>query len=80
MIKIVIFLVFGFVQVMVLVFAFVLRYHLRVFALPGDEQARRIATVFTGGIFVLFLAAIVFFLPILIADTPRLPSSFDLFP
>ena len=77
MIKIVMFLVFGFVQIMVLIFTFVLRYHLRVFALPGDAQARRIAVVFTGGMLILFIVTSLFFVPVLFTDAPRLPSLFN---
>lgn len=44
-------------QIMAFVFVWVLRYHLRLFSLPGDRRASQIVFVFTVGTILLALAS-----------------------
>ncbi len=51
---------FFIVETAAALFAWMIRYHFRLFALPEDVRARRIVRVFTAGVLVLFLTSAAF--------------------
>lgn len=65
--------VFVMTQGLLLVLLLVVRYHFRMFSLPGDERALRLARSCTRGTLILMAGAFIAFVWIMAGDIPEFP-------
>lgn len=64
----------GLLQIVAVLFLFVIRYHFRAFSIPGDARAIRLARLSAQGTMVFIGAAVLALIWFLVSEAPRLEA------